>query len=252
MEPGALRQLENDLRAAEQVGHAMSSVPTALGPFWDVGVHDWPARLISGDFFDLSPSTEGVRVAVTMGDVAGKGLAAGLVRAGLHAVMKTLSSLRLAPAELLERANRELIGFNEAARLASVFYGELDAAGSGLIYASGGHLPPLLRRASGGWDALSPTGSVLGMFAGARFGERRVPLLPGDLLILYTDGAVEAEDAAGDFFGEERLRNVVERGADDSAGAIALRVAAELSAFAPGEPADDRTLVVLRRTEVHR
>jgi sigma-B regulation protein RsbU (phosphoserine phosphatase) len=161
--------------------------------------------------------------------------------------MRVLNHQCDSPAELLEAANQNFLTVSGPGRFASVFHGVLGDEDGSLVYANGGHLPPLLRRASGGWERLEATGSVLGILKGARYEQRSVVLEPGDILVLYTDGITEAEEPSGNYFEEQNLTAAVDASATLPARAIAASVAVELERFSPGPPGDDRTLLVLRR-----
>ena len=107
-----------------------------------------------------------------------------------------------------------------------------------------GHNPPLLRRASGDVEVLGATGTIVGILPDAKFEESSVVLGPGDVLALYTDGVTEAEDPSGEPFGELRLSDLLGRWRGESAQRVSSLVAAEVDRFSPGEPSDDRTLVI--------
>lgn len=243
------RQLEDDLRVTQEMNRAMlPRIVPDISP-WDIGVHYRPNRILSGDFYDVirrSPDT----VALAMGDVSGKGLPAGLLRASLQATVRTLSHQSIAPAELLGKTNRHLFDTSDPNRFASVFYGLLQEDRGTLIYANGGHLPPLLRRASGDWEVLGATGTVLGILEGSCYHEATCSIEPGDLLVLFTDGVTEAEDPSGTFFDERNLVEAVDCLAAQQAQEIADGVADELDRFSLAPPNDDRTLVVLRRMAI--
>jgi sigma-B regulation protein RsbU (phosphoserine phosphatase) len=243
------RQLEDDLRVTQEMNQAMlPRLAPEIGP-WDIGIHYRPNRILSGDFYDVirrSPDT----VALAMGDVSGKGLPAGLLRASLQATVRTLSHQSIAPADLLEKTSLHLFETSDPNRFASVFYGLLQEDRGTLIYANGGHLPPLLRRASGDWEVLGATGTVLGILEGSRYREATCTIEPGDLLVLFTDGVTEAEDPSGKFFDERNLIEAVNCLAAQQAQEIADGVADELDRFSLAPPNDDRTLVVLRRTAI--
>jgi sigma-B regulation protein RsbU (phosphoserine phosphatase) len=148
---------------------------------------------------------------------------------------------------MLRSANQNFLTMSGPGRFASVFYGVLNDEDGSLVYANGGHLPPLLRRTSGDWESLEATGMVLGLLEGAHYEQCSVRVEPGELLILYTDGITEAEEPSGAFFEVQNLMAAVEGATALSAQEIAARVAAELERFSPGPPSDDRTLMILRR-----
>lgn len=241
------RALEDDLQVAQEVNRSLLPRRLPRDGAWDVGVHYRPSRILSGDFYDFLPRPEPKALALAVGDVAGKGIPAGLLRSGLQATLRALSHEAFSPSAILERANRHFLAASHPGRFASVFYGVLDAEQNTLVYANGGHNPPLLRRATGEIEKLASTGTVLGAIAGLTFEERVVPIAPGDLLVLYTDGVTEAFDGDDRLFGEERLSCAVHRLSSAPAQEIANGIAADLDEFAPGDPSDDRTLVVFRR-----
>ncbi|MFQ5789672.1 MAG: PP2C family protein-serine/threonine phosphatase [Acidobacteriota bacterium] len=256
MEEGQRRRLEEDLRLVQETNRAL--LPRRLPParFWDMGIHYLPSRILSGDFYDLltpAPLTAPVAplwpdsFGLAVGDVCGKGLPAALLRTSLQATLRALSLQERSPAEVLEEANCQFLDASRPGRFASVFYGVLGPRPGLLVYANGGHLPPLLRRASGRWEVLQATGAVLGVLERLRYEQRSCSIEPGDMLVLYTDGVTETESGSGEFFGEARLVEMVDRWVEAPAREIAGRVAEALDRFSAGEPVDDRTLMVLRR-----
>lgn len=242
-----LRRLENDLRSAQVLNATLLPRHVPHSGSWAFGVHYRPSRILSGDFYDILTFPDSGALGLAVGDVAGKGIAAGLLRAAFQATVRTLAHLGLGPAEVMEQANRQFLASANAGRFASVFYGVLDPAEGSLAYANAGHLPPLLRRASGGWETLDATGMVLGVFEGARYQQAVRRLEPGDILVLHTDGVTEAQDPSGGFF-DEKLVEAIDRSPGASAQEITDSVAAALDQFSLGEPGDDRTLLVLRRS----
>jgi serine phosphatase RsbU (regulator of sigma subunit) len=190
---------------------------------------------------------DGRRLSLLVGDVMGKGIPAALLRTGLQGALRAFASEVASPARVLEKTNRYFLGSASTGRLASVFYGTLDLEGGTLRYANAGHLPPLLRKPNGIWRTLETTGMVLGALDRVAYGERTVAIDPGDLVVLYSDGITEAENGSGDFFEESRMTAVIDELPDSSVQAVASAIADELARFAPGEPSDDRTLVVVRR-----
>jgi sigma-B regulation protein RsbU (phosphoserine phosphatase) len=241
------RQLEDDLRQAQEVNRALLPRVVPGNGGWEIGIHYTPSRILSGDFYDVRYLSEKASMTLTVGDVAGKGIPAGLLRASLQATLRALNHHSVSPAELLCAANQNFLAISGSGRFASVFHGVLDSKDGALVYANGGHLPPLLRRASGRWEHLEATGTVLGLLDGVCYEQGLVSLEPGDLLVLYTDGITEAEEPSGGFFDQHNLMTAVDDYADLPPQEIARCVAAELERFSPGPPSDDRTLLILRR-----
>jgi sigma-B regulation protein RsbU (phosphoserine phosphatase) len=125
--------------------------------------------------------------------------------------------------------------------------GILEKNGRTLRYVNAGHNPQFVVRAAGDIVALSSTGLPIALFAGHAYSEASVDLDPGDLLFFYTDGLVEAEDAAGEMFGAERLQSVLRSASAEGVDAILQRVEQTVRTFRSGtEALDDATLMALR------
>ena len=239
-------QLEEDLNQVQQLDRALlPNLPLVSG--WEVGLHYRPSRLLSGDFYDVRTEDDG-RLTLVVGDVMGKGIPAALLRTGLQSSLKALAPEVCSPAKVLEKANRYFLNSATPGRLATVFFGALDPASGELRYASAGHLPPLVRRGSGDWEALNTTGMVLGAFDNVPYSEQVTTLERGDLLVLFSDGFTEAENGAGEVFDERHITRSVDQLPGAPPQVLASTVAEELANFAPGEPSDDRTLLMLKRT----
>lgn len=241
-----LARLEHDLNQVQRIDRAfLPGLPVLDG--WDVGLHYRPSRILSGDFYDVRAQDDG-RITLLLGDVMGKGIPAALLRTGLQGSLKALAPELDSPAHVLEKANRHFLNSASPGRLATVFLGALEPDAGRLRYANAGHLPPLLRRASGDWQALDTTGMVLGALDNVSYAEQSATLERGDLLLLFSDGFTEAENGAGDVFDECNITRSVDQLPDAPAQVLASTVAEDLASFAPGEPSDDRTLLMLRRT----
>ncbi len=239
-----IRRLEDDLRVAREVDRSLMPRRIPSNESFGFGVHYRPSRILSGDFYDFLSQPDSKSVGILIGDVAGKGIPAGLLRTTFQATFRTLSRLGLSPAELIKTANQQLLETAHPGRYATVFYGVLCYETGELNYVNAGHNPPLLRRASGDVEVLGATGTIVGILPDAKFEESSVVLGPGDVLALYTDGVTDAEDPSGEPFGELRLSDLLGRWRGESAQRVSSLVAAEVDRFSPGEPSDDRTLVI--------
>lgn len=239
-------RLESDLNQAQQLDRSLlSELPELEG--WEVGLHYRPSRLLSGDFYDLNLDARGGRLSIALGDVMGKGIPAALLRTGLLSTLRALAPEIDSPARVMEKANGHFTVSASPGTLASVFHGKLDVASGRLTFANAGHLPPLVRRQTGEWEALGSTGVVMGAVDDACYEESSVELSPGDLIALYSDGITEAESGSGEFFDERELTGAVDSLADAPLAVISSGVSDAVSRFAPGPPSDDRTLLLLRR-----
>lgn len=224
------------------------------------------ARMVSGDYFDYQPLSEG-RLALALGDVAGKGISAALLMATLQSAMR--SQLRqcmeaaeaaaagqgagydppqVSTARLVSNLNQQLYASTAPEKYATFFFSVYDEASSELTYTNAGHLPPLLVR-GGRVQALDTNGMVVGCFAGAKYGESRLKLEPGDLLVCYTDGVTEPENAYGEMFGEPRLKALLAEHAAMDIDELGNRIVEEVARWtASTELQDDFTLLLVRKT----
>ena len=247
MDGSSRRRLEADLCLAQEVNRWMLPHLGSASGRWDLAAHYRSSRILSGDFYDLAARDRAARLWITLGDVAGKGIPAGLLRASLQATLRAFGEEASGTAALLEKANGHFFSVSPPARFASVFHARMDRDHGGLVYASAGHLPALVRRTSGRWESLDATGPVLGIFQGALYKEVSSPFEPGDLLIVYSDGVTEASNGNGSYFEAQGIMDAAERSHSMPARVIVRRVVVTLERFSPGLPDDDRTLLVVRR-----
>jgi sigma-B regulation protein RsbU (phosphoserine phosphatase) len=212
-----------------------------------------PARMVSGDYYDFMALGENA-LAFAIGDVAGKGISAALLMATIQSTMRTqLSTVNgagpagLSTAKLVATLNRQLFATTAPEKYATFYFAIYDDATHALRYTNAGHLAPILVRGND-LSLLDSTGTVVGAFPIARYAEKTVALQQGDMLVAYTDGIVEPENAYGEMFGEERLKDlVVKYTKADSAEIIARTMEAVNQWTGAGELQDDMTMVVARR-----
>jgi serine phosphatase RsbU (regulator of sigma subunit) len=204
-------------------------------------------RTVGGDYYDFFPYPDG-RVALALGDVSGKGLPASLMMMALHARVQVLAEDPGDLAAFMTRLNKATCAKCPSNRFITFFFSVLDAATGELAFANAGHNPPILVRASGESQMLEGGGPVLGILPAAPYAEQRERLGPGDLLVLYSDGVTEANNASFDEFGEDRFIEVLKQHRHQPAADIVAAVTGALGEFAAGAPqADDITLVVAKR-----
>lgn len=206
------------------------------------------ARMVSGDYYDYFTAADG-ELAIALGDVAGKGISAALLMASIQSIMRTQLSdggTAITPSNTVARLNRLLYASTSPEKYATFFFGLYNEDTRQLTYTNAGHLPPLLVHGDA-WEFLEVTGSVVGAFPSLKYEERSVPLGKGDLLVAYTDGITEPENAYGEDFGAERLAEVVMRHRDATPEAIVAKVLEAVRHWdASGEQADDMTLMIVR------
>jgi len=187
---------------------------------------------------------------VAIGDVCGKGVEAAVVTGMVRHTLRALELGHGEPASVLRRLNLAVCRHAPSDRFCSVVLAHLSPAIDGfrIDIGNAGHPPPLLVRADAGATEIDAFGGLLGVEDIGRPGSARIVLGRGDALVLYTDGLVEAR-RGGEQFGWDRLREVAGEAAGRAAHEIAEAIQDAVAAFAPGPPADDQALLVLRVDE---
>ncbi len=205
-----------------------------------------PAREVGGDFFNYFDLSDG-RLALLVGDVSGKGVSAALLMANAQATLRARLPVENDLAALADAFDRELDLNTPRSVYLTLFMGILEKDGRTLRYVNAGHNPQFLIRGDGRIQPLSSTGLPIALFAGHGYSEASVSLEHGDLLFFYTDGLVEAENAAGDMFGAERLQQLLADTQSRDIDAILRHVEENVRAFRGSvEPLDDATMMALR------
>jgi len=239
-------KLEAELRIARSIQQRLLPQSSPDIPGYQVTGTSISAREVGGDYFDylsFGPRMLGLAIA----DVSGKGMTAALLMANLQASLRAFAREPSGIADVLGQLNTHLHRTTSAEMYATCFYGILDGETGMFTYANAGHNPPLLVRADGRMEFLEAGGLPLGMLEGFPYEEGRVDLAAGDLLILYTDGVTEAENAEGQQLGDERFREVAVTSRGDSAGGVQGKIQRAVQEFAGGhDQSDDLTVITLK------
>jgi sigma-B regulation protein RsbU (phosphoserine phosphatase) len=230
-----------DARAIQQ-GLLPKEIPQLPG--YEIASAWQSALTVGGDYFDILPFGEEA-FGLCIADVAGKGLPAALLMSNLQAAVRGLASLSLAPDGLCSRLNALLCRNMTCDRFITLFYAQLDGPTRLFRYASAGHNPPFLLHRDGTHQRLREGGGVLGVFPNQKFDLGSAQLVPGDRVILFTDGVTEANNPEGEEFGEARLLGLLEQNRSSSAGELQKRILSAAAAFSRGHWHDDVTLLVL-------
>jgi sigma-B regulation protein RsbU (phosphoserine phosphatase) len=218
-------------------------------PGWDWSGLCQPARAVAGDYYDLFEAAPG-QVAVALGDVSGKGLGPALIMASLHALVRSRLPHRLADLPgLVADFDRYLRAVTPEAMFVTLFLGVLDVRTGRLCYVNAGHPAPFLVAGQGREPCrLSAGGTVLGILPGAAWEEGEADLGRGSVLALFSDGISDAANGDGARFGEAPVGAVLRASGALPAAAVLKRLLAAVTRFiGPAEPADDLSLVVIRR-----
>lgn len=236
----------NELVAGRAVQLALMPPESPAVPGWDVWLYTQPANDVGGDLVDHLQIDEHQH-GIALGDVAGKALPAALLMVKLQATLRALVPLFPALDALGAGINRILHRDGLPNRFATLVYLALTAGSGHVRYLNAGHLPPLVIRGSA-LEELQGGSIALGFIAAAEFTERTVELANGEVLVVVSDGVVEAVNAADEFFGDDRLRDALTAAAGQSARQLGQSVLTALQAFiGPKKPHDDVSIIVLRR-----
>ena len=214
---------------------------------YDLAGKNISALNVGGDYYDFI-RLDDHRLAIGLGDVSGKGLAASLVMANLQATIRGLALFDPDPKDCLERANKLLFRSTDARTFVSLFYGVLDTQAHMLCYASAGQDLPILFSAGRKPVLLRSRGIALGIKEDVTYAKEEICILPGDRLLIYTDGVSEAMNGNMEEFGKEKLQNLVQRAEGESAAAVIERILGAVGAHVhDATQSDDMTIVLLQR-----
>lgn len=253
-------RLQSEIEIAREVQNQLFPKNLPVSRTLALAAECRPARLVSGDYYDYM--MVGPRLALAIGDVAGKGISAALLMATLQSTMRTqlragqaqaagvgngAFASSLSPADLVSRLNQQLFAFTPPEKFATFFFALYDDATGLMTYTNAGHLPPILVR-RGAATRLEVTGTVVGAFPFSEYTESTIQLEPGDLLACFTDGVTEPENEFVEMFGEDRLTDVILKHATCESDEILAAVMSSVRDWT-GSPElqDDMTLLLARR-----
>jgi serine phosphatase RsbU (regulator of sigma subunit)/anti-sigma regulatory factor (Ser/Thr protein kinase) len=242
----ARERLEQELRVARLIQHTLLPKELPALPGWQLAAYYQPARAVGGDFYDFLYFEDG-RLGLVIGDVTDKGVPAALVMATTRSILRAAAQGAVSPGTVLERTNDLLHPDIPPKMFVTCLYAILDPATGLLRYANAGHDLPYQRH-GGGVSELRATGMPLGLMPGMRYEENETILAPGDSVLLYSDGLVEAHNRERDMFGFPHLMELI--GGHSGGKALIDFLLEQLTTFTGQgwEQEDDVTLVTLQRT----
>jgi sigma-B regulation protein RsbU (phosphoserine phosphatase) len=201
---------------------------------------------LGGDCYDFVPLPHN-RLALAVGDASGKGFAAALMIANVQSSLRTAASFAESDgAAVLGAVNRQVYACSLADRYATLFYGVFDGGTRRLRYVNAGHNPPMVIRRDGSIIWLETGGPPVGMFPDFTYEQSTVQLNPGDLVLAYTDGVIEAVNPDGEEWGVEGLRRAAAESRSHCADDMVHEILASMDEFSRGRQTDDATVLVLR------
>jgi serine phosphatase RsbU (regulator of sigma subunit)/anti-sigma regulatory factor (Ser/Thr protein kinase) len=245
IEARELERVEQELRVARVIQETLlpETTPALLG--WRLETYWQPARAVSGDFYDFMEFPDG-RVGIIVADVTDKGVPAALVMATARSLLRSAAERLVAPGEVLARANDQLCPEIPRNMFVTCLYVLLDPLSGEMTLANAGHNLPI-QHCKQGILELHATGMPLGLLPGMRYVEVKGRLDPGDRLLLYSDGIVEAHNTQSEMFGFPRMRELVgNQPPENNVIRILIQALAEFTG-PDWEQEDDVTLLTIER-----
>jgi phosphoserine phosphatase RsbU/P len=246
--------MKRDLQIAREIQTwLLPGVPPQI-PGLSIAYATRPANTVAGDYYDVFPrpgrTNDDNRVVLAVADVAGKSIPAAMLMATFQASLKTLSTAQVALPELAANMNRYACSNSQGGlRFTTAFLAEYDPIRRTLDYINAGHNNPILRRASGQIERLDVGGLPFGILPDTKYDSATTTLAPGDWLIVFTDGLVEAENARQDDYGEARLLTAIEAGKSVEPTEMLKRLMAEVDLFVGNTPQHDDVTCMLLKSE---
>jgi sigma-B regulation protein RsbU (phosphoserine phosphatase) len=247
--------MKRDLEIAREIqGWLVPQSPPQV-PGVDIAFSSRPANTVGGDYYDAfllddvtAPTLASPRLLLVVADVAGKSVPAALLMATFQASLRTVASAATPLAELVARLNDYACAHSLGGRrFTTAFFADFDPTARVLTYIRAGHNVPILRRAAGEIQRLEEGDLPLGINPHIRFPSGSATLAPGDLLVIFTDGVIEAVNERDEEFGEARLLDVLRTAPAETAAATLQRLTSAVDAFVGfTRQHDDITWLILR------
>jgi HAMP domain-containing protein len=243
----AQQSLEEEMRLARAIQTRLLPAAPPESDRLELAGLSLPAREVGGDYYDYLQLPDG-RIGLAVADVSGKGTPAALLMSAFRAALRSQDLGRLGPAETLGRINRFIHESVDPGKFITAFLALIDPSTGDLRYANAGHDAPIVIRADNSVEELTGGGLILGMLPQIVYDEAQAHLEPADLLAVFTDGVTEARNEAGDFFGPERMVELLRRTKSGSCSSLLQQLVHEIEQFAgDGPQADDITVILARR-----
>jgi serine phosphatase RsbU (regulator of sigma subunit) len=255
------KRLEEELRIARQIQMSLLPPGPLIVPGMEVAALCVPAREVGGDYYDFLALSEG-RVGVLIADVSGKGTSAALYMAELKGLVLALSQIYQSPKDLLIEVNRILSDNLDSRSFITMTYAVIDLNAGTMTSARAGHTPMIYLPAQGTGHGVAQVIAPSGMVLGLRLDrvqekfielleEHTLPIGPGDVVVLYTDGVTEAMNADSDLFGEGRLGRLIEEHGHLESSELRERILRDVEAFVDGaDQHDDMTMILIKIEEL--
>lgn len=241
------RQVEKELQIARRIQVTLLPRKSPTFEGYDIAGMNIPSREIGGDYYDFIQITKD-DLGVVIADVAGKGVPAGMIMSGLRAAIRTRVETTFKIPNIMLGVNRFLCDSSNPEVFVTACYGVLNKRKGVFTYSNAGHDWPLLLHRDGSITRLKEGGPLLGVIPDAEYQMTEVILEPGSVLLMYTDGIVEAGGQTGEELGEERVVELLKKMRNEPAIVIVREIDRLAAEWSPGRnESDDRTVIVVKR-----
>ena len=240
-------ELHTEIFEAAQVHRRLCAPRLVRRGDFEIASEIFAVRHLPGDFFTVDETQDG-NVIFALGDICGKGLAAGMWTTHLVGLVGARMAVTSEPESIVAGVNRDICLMRSILLFASLFVARLDPATGILRYCSAGHPPALLLRANGSLEFLSEGGMLLGVIPSTPYVKGCCEIGPGDVLMIYSDGITDSQNCAGEEFGDARLEAQLRLAQTSDANAILFSMLGSVQDFAAASPlVDDMTLAIVCR-----
>ncbi len=242
-----MKKLQQEMNLAREIQTNLLPKNLPALPGYDIAGISIPAKQVGGDYYDFI-SVPGDRLVFCLGDVSGKGIPAALLMANLQATLRGQTIGSSCARECLEHSNTLLYNSTDSEKFATLFYAILDTRAHRLCFANAGHNYPFLITHKGEIQRLKSIGIPLGFLERFEFSEHSISLLPGDLLVVFSDGISEAMNSYAEEFGEGHIQEIIMTNRHKSAKIIIQTIINSVNEYVGGcEQSDDMTLICIKR-----
>ncbi len=240
-------RMQEEVRLASEIQIGLLPKENPHVPGYDIRGFSLPAQTVGGDYYDFITQDD-QHFAVCLGDVVGKGLPAALVMSNMQATIRGQARPDQMPSECLTLSNRLLHYSTTSNKFATLFYGQLHVHSHEFYYANAGHNRPVLFKADGTATPLETAGLALSIVEHEKYKDEKIDFVPGDTLLIYSDGITEAMNPEKQEFGEDRLHEIVQVNSVHSAQDIIDAITGSVQAhIGDADQNDDMTIVVIKR-----
>lgn len=239
------QRIERELAMAVEVQSALLPTDKPLLNGIDIKAKIVPCSQLSGDLYDFIEIGK-QNIGIVIADVSGKGTPGALLMATTHANIHAVSEDTPSVSDIIDKTNKYLCKYTRSTEFITLFYGILNADDLTFTYSNAGHNPPIIFREGLG-VFLENGGIPLGIIEDTTYSDDQIKLIPGDIIVLYTDGVTEATNKNREIFGVSRLMRTIQKNMDLSSTDIVSKIYDEIISFANGAPQnDDLTIVVIK------